>query len=82
MSKIKKEKFDLHSGKKWLLIADVFEGPWADKVKSLTEKYHGKMVPVPHNMNYFQPLDLTVKRSCKLLLRDKAQRQYAEQIQA
>ena len=41
------------------------------------------MVPVPHNMtNYFQPLDLTVNRSCKSFLRDKAQIWYAEQVQA
>ena len=57
-------------------------GQWTDKVKSLTEKHHGKMVPVPHNMtNYFQPLDLTVNRSCKSFLRDKAQIWYAEQVQ-
>ena len=71
----KKEELDLHLTKKWLLIADVFKGQWADKLKkSLIEKHHGKMVPVPHNMtNYFQPLDLTVNQSCKLFLRDKAQ---------
>ena len=40
------------------------------------------MVPVPHNMtNHFQPLDLTVNRSCKPFLRDKAQTWYAEQVQ-
>ena len=32
--------------------------------------------------NYFQPLDLTVNRSCKSLLRDKAQIWYAKQVQA
>ena len=57
-------------------------GQWTDKVKSLTEKHHGKMVPVPHNMtNYFQPLDLKVNRSCKSFLHDKAQIWYAEQVQ-
>ena len=41
------------------------------------------MVPVPHNMtNYFQPLDLTVNRSCKSFLRGKAHVWYAEQVQA
>ena len=64
--KIKKEELDLRSTKKWLLIADVFKGQWKDKVKSLIEKHHGKMVPVPHNMtDYFQPLDVTVNPSCK-----------------
>ena len=48
--------------------------------KSLIEK-HGKMVPVPHNIsNYFQPLDLTVNRSCKSFLHDKTQIWYAEQV--
>ena len=48
------EELDLRSIKKWLFIADVFKGQWADKVKSLIGKHHGKMVPGPHNMtNYF-----------------------------
>ena len=60
---------------------------WTEKVKSLIEKHHGKIVPVPHNMtNYLQPLDLimqvgTVNRSCKPFLRDKAQEWYAGQVQ-
>ena len=78
----KKEELELRLTKKWLLIADVFKGQWTDKVKSLMEKYHGKMVPVPHNMtNYFQPLDLNVNRSCKSFLHDKTQTWYAEQVQ-
>ena len=61
----------------------MFKGQWTDKVKSLIEKHHGKMVPVPHNMtNYFQPLDLTDNRSCKSFLPEKAQILYAEQEQA
>jgi len=41
------------------------------------------MVPVPRNMtNYFQQLDLTVNRSCKSFLRDKAQSWYAEQVKS
>ncbi|MEO0687884.1 MAG: hypothetical protein AAFY76_23225 [Cyanobacteria bacterium J06649_11] len=65
------------------MIADVFKAQWTDKVKDLVEKHHGKMVPVPRNMtNYFQPLDLTVNRSCKSFLRDQAQTWYAEQVQA
>ena len=79
----KKGELDLRSTKKWLLIADVFKGQWTDKVKSLIEKHQGKMVPVSHNMTIcFQPLDLTVNRSCKSFLRDKFQLWYAEQVQA
>ena len=72
--KNRREELDLRLTKKWLLIADLFKGQWMDKEKTLIEKHHGKMVPVPHNMtNYFQPLDLTVNRSCKSFLRDKSQ---------
>ena len=61
----------------------MFKGQQTDKVKSLTEKHHGKMVPVLHNMtNHFQPLNLTVNQSCKSFLHDKAQIWYAEQVQA
>ena len=71
--RIKKSLY-LYSTKKWVLIAGVFKGQWMEKVKSLIEKYHGKMVPVPHNVTtYLQPLDLTVNRSCKSLLLDKPQ---------
>ena len=45
-----KEELDVCSTKKWLLIADVFQGQWTDKVKSLIEKHHGKTVLVPRNM--------------------------------
>ena len=80
--RIKKSLY-LYSTKKWVLIAGVFKGQWMEKVKSLIEKYHGKMVPVPHNVtNYLQPLDLTVNRSCKSLLLDKPQIWYAEHEQA
>ena len=66
-----------------LLIADAFKGQWTDKAKSLIEKDNGKMVSVLHNMtNCFQLIDLTVNRSCKLFLRDKAQLWYAKQAQA
>ena len=66
-----------------LLIADAFKGLWTDKAKSLIEKDNGKMVSVLHNMtNCFQLIDLTVNRSCKLFLRDKAQIWYAKQAQA
>ena len=78
----KKEELDLRSTKKWILIADVFKRQWTDKLMSLTEKHHRKMVPVPYNMtNDFQPLDLTVNRSWKSFLRDKAQIWYEELVQ-
>ena len=64
-------------------IPDVFKEQWTDKITSLIEKHHGKIVLVPHNMmNYFQSLDLTVNRSCKSLLHDKVEIWYAEQVQA
>ena len=79
----KKVELDLRSTKKWLLIADVFKRQRTDKVKKLIEKHNGKLVPVPLNMaNYFQRLSLTVHRSCKSFLRDKAQIWYAEQVLA
>ena len=80
--RIKKSLY-LYSSKKWVLIAGVFKGQWMEKVESLIEKYHGKMVPVPHNVtNYLQPLYLTVNRSCKSFLLDKTQIWYAEHDQA
>ena len=61
----------------------MFKGQWKDKVKSLIEKHQSKMVPLPHNMkNYFQPLDLTVNRLWKSLLRDKGHICYAEKVHA
>ena len=32
--------------------------------------------------SYLQPLDLTVNRSCKVFLRNQAQKWYSEQVQA
>ena len=53
-------------------IADMFKRQWKDKVKSLIKKYHGKMVPVPHNTtNYFQPLNLTVNLNCFCVIKLK-----------
>ena len=81
----KKVELDLCSIKKWLLISDMFKGRWVDKVKSLIEK-HGTSTKWYQFLitmtNYFQQLDLTVNWSRKLLLRDKTQMWYAEQVQA
>ena len=57
-----------------ILIADVFRVQWTDAVNSITEEKNGKMTTVPANMaNVFQPLDLTVNRSCKSFLRNHSQ---------
>ena len=65
----------------WLLISDVFKGQWTDKVKDLVRESKGKMVPVPSNWtNYFQPLDLTVNKSCKDFSRQEAQSWYTNEI--
>ena len=65
----------------WLLISDVFKGQWTQNVKDLVRESNGKMVPVPNNWtNYFQPLDLTVNKSCKEFLRQEAQSWYSEEI--
>ena len=77
-----KEELDLNLAKTWLLIADEFKGQWKNEVKSLIEKLHRKMITVPHDItNHFQPLELTVNKSCKSFLHDKAQIWYAEQVQ-
>ena len=56
----------LRKNQEWLLIADAFKGQWTEAVKKRIAELHGKMVPVPNNMTHvFQPLDLTVNRSCK-----------------
>ena len=57
----KKEELGLYLTKKRFLVADVFKGQLKDKLKSLIEKYHRKIVPVPTNIvNYFQPLESTI----------------------
>ena len=50
----------------WMLISDAFKCQWTDKIKDFVRESNEKMVPVPSNWtNYFQPLDITVNKSCK-----------------
>ena len=52
-------------------------------MKQLVSDNHGKMIPVPNNMTQkFQPLDLTVNRSCKAFVQKESQTWYANQVQA
>ena len=65
----------------WLLISDVFKGQWTPRVKNLVTENHGKMVPIPGNMTHiFQPLDVSVNRSCKAFFKTSAQQWYADQV--
>ena len=65
----------------WLLLADVFKAQWTDDVKKLVSESNGKMVPIPNNMTHkFQPLDLTINRTCKAFLRKQAQKWYADEV--
>ena len=74
VNRVSEEK-TLCSSKEWLLVADVFNAQWTDDVKQMITENHGKMVP-NNMMSYFQPLDLTVNRSCKAFLRNLAQEWY------
>ena len=63
------------------MIADVFRGQWTNAVKSIIEENNGKMMPVPGNMtNVFQPVNLTVNRSCKSFLHKHSQDWYSNEI--
>eukprot|EP00795_Rhopilema_esculentum_P008930 gene8930-16558_t len=78
----KREELQLRKDQEWLLLADVFKDQWTENVKQLVLKNNGKMVPVPKNMTHiYQPLDLTVNRSCKAFLRKESQNWFAEQVQ-
>ena len=79
-----REKLGFRITKEWVLVADVFKAHWTDAVKKLiSENNNGKMVTVPNNMtSYLQPLDLTVNRSYKAFLRNRAQTWYSQQVQS
>ena len=65
----------------WLLISDVFRGQWTDPVKATVRESYGKMIPVPNNWTpYFQPLDVSVNKPCKDLLKNEAQTWNSDQI--
>ena len=71
----------LRKNQEWLLIiTDVFKGQWTDAVKK--ELLNCKMVPVPNNMTHvFQPLDLTVNRSCKAHIRSSTHQWVTNEVQ-
>ena len=78
---IETQREELNSSGPWLLISDVFKGRWTDHVKEIVQRSNGKMVSVPNNWtSYYQPLDLTVNRSCKDFLRQEAQKWYSDKI--
>lgn len=77
-----REKLSLPNDQPWLLIADVFKGQWTEAVTKGVSESHGKMCAVPSNMtNVYQPLDLSVNRSCKSYLRREAQCWYSKEIE-
>lgn len=78
----KREEMSFRKNQEWLLIADVFKGHWTHDVKKMVHDSCGKMVPVPNNMtDKFQPLDLTVNRSCKAHLRKRTHEWFSNQVQ-
>ena len=69
----KRSELGLRKNQPWLLIADVFKAHLTEPVKKIVAEESGKMIPVPNNLTHkFQPLDLTVNRSCKSYLRKQS----------
>ena len=55
---------------------------WTEAVKKRIAELHGKMVPVLNNMTHvFQPLDLTVNRSCKAHIRKSTHQWVTNEVQ-
>ena len=79
---IKRKREELNvPNKPWLLTCNVFKVQWTEAVKNVVKESNRKMVSVPNNWtNYFQPLDLTVNRSSKDVLRKEAQSLYSQEI--
>ena len=79
---IKRKREELNvPNKPWLLTCNVFKVQWTEAVKNVAKESNRKMVSVPNNWtNYFQPLDLTVNRSSKDVLRKEAQSLYSQEI--
>ena len=62
-------------------VSDLIKGHWMEPVKESVCRNNGKMVP--SNMtNEFQPLDLTVNRSCKAYLRKETNTWFSDQVQS
>ena len=76
-----RERLAMPAQTPWLLISDVFKGQWTPRVKNLVMENPGEMVPIPGNMTHiFQPLDVSVNRSCKAFFKTSAQQWYADQV--
>ena len=76
-----REELGLPDDHPWLLICDVFKAQWTNSVKYEVGQSFGKMTPVPNNWtSYFQPLDISVNKPCKDLLRNEAQTWYSDKI--
>ena len=45
-----RKNMQLHNGKEWLLILDIFGGQWPMKSKEINEENNGKILPVLNNM--------------------------------
>ena len=72
-----RQKLSLPEDQLMLLIVD---GHWNDTVVIEMKRSNGKMCAIPNNRtNIFQPLDLSVNRSCKSFLRREARSWYSLQ---
>ena len=77
-----RQKLSLLKDQQWLLIADVFKGHWTHAVVIKVKRSNGKMCAIPNNMtNIFQPLDLSINRSCKFFLGREAHSWYSPQTE-
>ena len=69
--KEKRRELGLRINKEWILITDIFRGPFV-------EENDIKMVPVPANMTHiFQLLNLLVTSSCKSSLQNESRQKVA-----
>ena len=72
----------LPEDQKCLLIFDVFRGHLTENVKSYMAENNIVFVIVPNNMTHlFQPLDLTVNKFAKSVIRDCYSKYYSEEVE-
>ena len=77
----KKEETNLPESRRALCIFDNFSGQVTDNVLQLLDSNHIDTVFVPANCtDQLQPLDLSVNKSVKDILREKFELWYSEQI--
>lgn len=77
-----REKLKLPPTQKALIIWDVFKGQMTDRVKNELGSLNIDLVPVPANMtHFFQPLDLTVNRAAKNLMKKEFIAYYSRCVQ-